>query len=170
MFSCRHSVSSNSFSIAVRSPPPFRCRDFVLQRSWLETPAEMIIFNHSVCHEVSCSSTLPDSVDRSSPCLTSRHLADCSYYVVISQIRGYSRMKLCELQDYPPRVSEKMIRGVSYLTGYLVRPITSNSCQVTYLTLSDPGGISFLSFSLNLLLIGYYHVRIATGLGGQQNR
>jgi hypothetical protein len=33
--------------------PPFRSRDFVLQRAWLDLGAEKILCTHSVCHKVS---------------------------------------------------------------------------------------------------------------------
>jgi len=36
---------------AAKSPPPLKSRDFVLQRSWLDTGNEYIILNHSVYHE-----------------------------------------------------------------------------------------------------------------------
>lgn len=76
---------------AVRSPPPLRHRDFVLQRNWLDVGTEAIIFNHSVCHS-----------------------------------------------DFPPR--KEAIRAVSYLTGYVVKPLGPHSCQLTYVTHSDPRG------------------------------
>lgn len=76
---------------AVRSPPPLRPRDFVIQRNWLEMDKEWIIFNHSVCHE-----------------------------------------------DYPP--SKNVIRAISFLTGYVIRSLGKNSCQLTYVSHSDPRG------------------------------
>uniref|UniRef100_A0A915ARU5 START domain-containing protein 10 n=1 Tax=Parascaris univalens TaxID=6257 RepID=A0A915ARU5_PARUN len=36
---------------AVGGMPPFRSRDFVMQRSWLDTGHEKFICSHSVCHE-----------------------------------------------------------------------------------------------------------------------
>lgn len=36
---------------AMKSMPPFRGRDFVLQRSWLDIGSEKFICSHSVCHE-----------------------------------------------------------------------------------------------------------------------
>ena len=76
---------------AVRSPPPLRHRDFVLQRSWLDVGDEQLIFNHSVCHDA-----------------------------------------------FIPR--KDCVRAVSYLTGYLIRPSGPSSCQITYVTHSDPRG------------------------------
>ncbi|WAQ98454.1 STA10-like protein [Mya arenaria] len=75
---------------ALRSPPPLRNRDFVTQRSWLDTGAEKWILNHSVNHEA------------------------------------------C-----PPR--KGFIRGISYLTGYLIRQM-GDKVQFTYVAQSDPRG------------------------------
>lgn len=36
---------------AVGAMPPFRSRDFVMQRSWLDIGSEKFICSHSVCHE-----------------------------------------------------------------------------------------------------------------------
>lgn len=76
---------------ALRSPPPLRNRDFVTQRSWLDTGKEKWILNHSVNHE-----------------------------------------------KCPPR--KGFIRGVSYLTGYLLRELGPDKVQFTYVSQSDPRG------------------------------
>ncbi|CAJ0596668.1 unnamed protein product [Cylicocyclus nassatus] len=36
---------------AISGIPPVRARDFVMQRSWLDTGYEKLIFSHSVCHQ-----------------------------------------------------------------------------------------------------------------------
>ncbi|XP_046563160.1 START domain-containing protein 10-like [Haliotis rubra] len=76
---------------AIRCPPPVRNRDFVTQRSWLDTGTELYIFNHSVNHE-----------------------------------------------KCPPR--KGFIRGISYFTGYMIRKLDNDRCQLTYISQSDPKG------------------------------
>uniref|UniRef100_A0A914WTR1 START domain-containing protein n=1 Tax=Plectus sambesii TaxID=2011161 RepID=A0A914WTR1_9BILA len=76
---------------ALRSFPPFRHRDFVLQRSWLDLGDEKLIFSHSICHD-----------------------------------------------DFPPKPN--CIRATVFLTGYLIRRLGDDGCQVTYFTHSDPKG------------------------------
>jgi len=75
---------------ALYCPTPVRNRDFVLQRSWLQTPKEYYITNHSVFHK-----------------------------------------------DSPPRPG--FIRGLSYLTGFLITPLPVG-CELRYIAHSDPRG------------------------------
>lgn len=49
------------------------------------------------------------------------------------------------LQKYPPR--SKIVRAVSILTGYLIKPIGPNSCTFTYLSQADPKGKTNTIFS-----------------------
>lgn len=76
---------------AIKCPPPLKNRDFVTQRSWLDTGNEKIIFNHSVNHK-----------------------------------------------KQPGK--KNIIRGISYLTGYLIRDVDDRTCQMTYVSQSDPKG------------------------------
>lgn len=81
---------------ALKCPKPMKNRDFVTQRSWLDTGNEFLIVNHSVNH-----STVP--------------------------------------------VKKNFVRGISYITGYLICPDTPQrpdlpGCSITYVTQSDPKG------------------------------
>ena len=50
--------------------------------------------------------------------------------------------------DYPQQ--RGFVRGLSYLTGFLVTPLGSKSCTLGYVAHSDPGNIKYiLSFSLS---------------------
>uniref|UniRef100_A0A0K2VH66 START domain-containing protein 10 n=1 Tax=Lepeophtheirus salmonis TaxID=72036 RepID=A0A0K2VH66_LEPSM len=71
-------------------PSPMKNRDFVIQSSWLQSPDEYIIINHSVSHK-----------------------------------------------DYPKK--RGFIRGISYLTGFLIQP-KGKGCTVGYVTHSNPKG------------------------------
>ncbi|CAL4063189.1 unnamed protein product [Meganyctiphanes norvegica] len=76
---------------AISCPPPLKNRDFVLQRSWLDTGKEQYVLNHSVYHH-----------------------------------------------NYPPK--KGFVRGLSYLTGYLIRPLSSGGCNFSYISHCDPRG------------------------------
>jgi len=95
------SINSDICYYAAKSPKPFRHRDFILQRMWLDTPTDMVILNHSVCHD-----------------------------------------------DYQPK--KGLIRAISYITGYLLRPLGQCGCQITYISQSDPRG-SLPSWAVNKL-------------------
>ncbi|XP_027216104.1 START domain-containing protein 10 isoform X1 [Penaeus vannamei] len=76
---------------AIACPAPLKNRDFVLQRSWLDTGRELYVLNHSVFHH-----------------------------------------------QYPPR--KGFVRGLSHLTGYLIRPLPSGGCSFSYVSHCDPRG------------------------------
>ncbi|XP_076362899.1 START domain-containing protein 10-like [Tachypleus tridentatus] len=76
---------------AVRFPAPLKNRDFVLQRSWLDTGKEYLLFNHSVFHKL-----LP--------------------------------------------IKKGFIRGISFLTGFVIRPVNGKGCELNYVTQCDPSG------------------------------
>ncbi|CAF4963114.1 unnamed protein product [Rotaria socialis] len=88
---------------SIRSPTPFKNRDFVTQRYWLDfgRNSEKYIINHSVNH----------------------------------------------LREQPRK---NFVRGISYLTGYLIVPSGPSSCTFYYMTQSDPGG-SLPSWFVNKL-------------------
>ncbi|CAF1234430.1 unnamed protein product [Adineta ricciae] len=90
---CIVSPNSDIGYYSVKSPPPFKNRDFVTQRVWLDygRNQEKYILNHSVNH----------------------------------------------LRE-PPR--KNFVRGISYLTGFLIIPKGSSSCTFYYMTQCDPGG------------------------------
>ncbi|KAK8378769.1 hypothetical protein O3P69_009470 [Scylla paramamosain] len=76
---------------AISCPAPLKNRDFVLQRSWLDTGQELYVLNHSVFHH-----------------------------------------------QYPPQ--KGFVRGLSHLTGYLIRPLPSGGCSFSYVSHCDPRG------------------------------
>jgi len=90
---CTVSPNSDIGYYSVKSPPPFKNRDFVTQRCWLDfgRNKEKYVINHSVNH----------------------------------------------LRE-PPR--KNFVRGISYLTGYLIIPKGPSSCMFYYMTQCDPGG------------------------------
>jgi len=90
---CTVSPNSDIGYYSMKSPPPFKNRDFVTQRCWLDYGQnhDKMIINHSVNH----------------------------------------------LRE-PPKKNN--VRGISYLTGYLIRPSGRSSCTFYYMTQCDPGG------------------------------
>lgn len=56
-------------------------------------------------------------------------------------------------KDYPPQ--KGYIRGTIHLTAYFVRAINNNSCEITYVTHSDPKGCFLTVFYQNLTLKNY---------------
>ena len=40
-------------------------------------------------------------------------------------------------------VRKGFVRGISHLTGYVIRPLGERSCQLNYVTQSDPRGKYF---------------------------
>jgi hypothetical protein len=98
---CKVNWTNDISYYQMKCPPPLKNRDFVMQRTWLDTGMEYFIFNHSIFHK-----------------------------------------------KIPPR--KGVIRGHSYLTGYLVRPRGTNACEITYVTKSDPKG-SIPTWAINKL-------------------
>ncbi|CAF1467066.1 unnamed protein product [Adineta steineri] len=90
---CTVQPNSDIGYYSIKSPPPFKNRDFVTQRCWLDfgRNKEKYIINHSVNH-----------------------------------------------LSHPPK--KNFVRGISYLTGFLMVPKNEKSCTFYYMTQCDPGG------------------------------
>lgn len=112
-----HHKRNNSFLTTVRlvsCPPPIQNRDFVLQRSWLATPKNISILNHSVFHE-----DLPPK----------------KYFVRgISHLTGMCQMVLS--------LSRILSTYVSVFIGYVIEPLLGKTkgCHLSYVSATDPKG------------------------------
>ena len=119
---CYLSPFSDIGYYSMKSPKPFKNRDFVTQRCWLDYGQDMdkIVFNHSVNHAVSkllCSIIQQDSIIRF--IFNCRYQFDCA-------------------QKCPPK--KGYVRGISYLTATYIKPTSARSCSLIYVTQADPGG------------------------------
>lgn len=67
------------------------------------------------------------------------HVWSCTWHSYM-HLRGFPIYGTCNyiFQACPPR--KGYIRGISYLTGYLIREQGPNKCQFTYVSQSDPRG------------------------------
>ena len=62
----------------------------------------------------------------------------CSENVFIETCAPHHHVFVLYFQKYPQK--KGFIRGISYLTGYVVRQLDAQKCQFTYVSQSDPRG------------------------------
>lgn len=109
---CYISPCSNIGYYAIKSPKPFKNRDFVTQRCWLDLGEtnDKILFNHSVNHAV---------------------ILNFFLFLIIY-------LFLIKIKKSPPK--KGYVRGVSFITAILIKYTSPKSCVFYYVTQSDPGG------------------------------
>ena len=106
----------------VKSPFGLKDRDFVNQRSWYTDGEVFIIMNHSVAHKVN--------------------------FIFLKQHSFFNLF--LKMKKKPP--IQGVQRGISHITGYVIRPRDGNSCEFIYITHSDPRGKNLTYFFLLVLI------------------
>lgn len=108
-------ICNNLFDISqtlVACPSPLKNRDFVLQRSWLDTGIEQLILNHSVYHK--------DYPPR-------KHFVRATSYLTGKKIYTY--------------IPLFMLQNNFCMSGYIVRPSRNgDGSELGYVSHTDPHG------------------------------